>query len=237
MALYRDHAVVLRTWKLGEADRIVSLHTHDHGKVRGVAKGCVDQVQVRGSARTAEPRHDSALPGQGRPRHDHPGRDRRPFRLAALDPDRFAAHRHCSKRSTRLRKIANPIRNCTSCWSGLAHARSERFAVGRRCVFLKLLDHEGVMPQLEACVSCGEDNPIVAFDPVEGGCCVVTAAGVARSRLRPSRPFVAFSAGAAVCSRTGRSSYGEVDILATLLMEHHLERRLRAVAVLDQTQY
>ena len=27
MALYRDHAVVLRTWKLGEADRIVSLHT------------------------------------------------------------------------------------------------------------------------------------------------------------------------------------------------------------------
>ena len=30
---------------------------------------------------------------------------------------------------------------------------------------------------------------------------------------------------------------GEVDILATLLMEHHLERRLRAVAVLDQTQY
>ena len=41
MALYRDHAVVLRTWKLGEADRIVSLHTHDHGKVR-VAKGCVE---------------------------------------------------------------------------------------------------------------------------------------------------------------------------------------------------
>ena len=30
---------------------------------------------------------------------------------------------------------------------------------------------------------------------------------------------------------------GEVDILATLLMEHHLERLLRAVAVLDQTQY
>ena len=30
---------------------------------------------------------------------------------------------------------------------------------------------------------------------------------------------------------------GEVDLLATALMEHHLERRLRAVAVLDQTQY
>ena len=29
---------------------------------------------------------------------------------------------------------------------------------------------------------------------------------------------------------------GEVDLLATALMEHHLERRLRSVAVLDQTQ-
>ena len=39
MSLYRDVAIVLRSWKLGEADRIVSLHTRDHGKVRGVAKG------------------------------------------------------------------------------------------------------------------------------------------------------------------------------------------------------
>ena len=39
MSLYRDEAVVLRTWKLGEADRIVSLHTRVFGKVRGVAKG------------------------------------------------------------------------------------------------------------------------------------------------------------------------------------------------------
>ncbi|OWY58875.1 DNA repair protein RecO, partial [cyanobacterium TDX16] len=39
MALYRDHGIVLRTYKLGEADRIVSFITRDHGKVRGVAKG------------------------------------------------------------------------------------------------------------------------------------------------------------------------------------------------------
>jgi len=39
MSLYRDEAVVLRTWKLGEADRIVNLHTLAHGKVRAVARG------------------------------------------------------------------------------------------------------------------------------------------------------------------------------------------------------
>lgn len=39
MPLYRDEAVVLRTHKLGEADRIVTLLTRQHGKVRAVAKG------------------------------------------------------------------------------------------------------------------------------------------------------------------------------------------------------
>lgn len=39
MALYRDEGVVLRTAKLGEADRIVTLLTRGHGKVRAVAKG------------------------------------------------------------------------------------------------------------------------------------------------------------------------------------------------------
>ncbi len=37
--LYRDEGVVLRTIKLGEADRIVTLFTRGHGKVRAVAKG------------------------------------------------------------------------------------------------------------------------------------------------------------------------------------------------------
>ena len=39
MGLYRDEAVVLRTQKLGEADRIVSLLTRANGRVRAVAKG------------------------------------------------------------------------------------------------------------------------------------------------------------------------------------------------------
>ncbi len=39
MPLYRDEAIVLRTQKLGEADRIVTLLTRGHGRVRGVARG------------------------------------------------------------------------------------------------------------------------------------------------------------------------------------------------------
>jgi DNA repair protein RecO (recombination protein O) len=37
--LYTADALVLRTYKLGEADRIVVFLTRDRGKKRGVAKG------------------------------------------------------------------------------------------------------------------------------------------------------------------------------------------------------
>ncbi|PFG43624.1 DNA replication and repair protein RecO [Isoptericola jiangsuensis] len=39
MPLYRDDAIVLRTHKLGEADRIITFLTREHGKVRAVGRG------------------------------------------------------------------------------------------------------------------------------------------------------------------------------------------------------
>jgi len=39
MGLYRDEGVVLRTQKLGEADRIITLLTRSNGRVRAVGKG------------------------------------------------------------------------------------------------------------------------------------------------------------------------------------------------------
>jgi DNA repair protein RecO (recombination protein O) len=50
MALYRDQAVILRTTKLGEADRIITLFTKDHGRLRAVAKG-VRRTKSRFGAR------------------------------------------------------------------------------------------------------------------------------------------------------------------------------------------
>lgn len=50
MGLYRDEGVVLRTAKLGEADRIITLLTRQHGKVRAVAKG-VRRTKSRFGAR------------------------------------------------------------------------------------------------------------------------------------------------------------------------------------------
>ena len=47
---YRDDGVVLRTQKLGEADRIITLLTRQNGRVRAVAKGV--RRTPRATART-----------------------------------------------------------------------------------------------------------------------------------------------------------------------------------------
>ena len=68
---------MLRTIKLGEADRIVTIFTQGHGKVRAVAKGIrKTDEQVRRPARADEPRRAPVLPGP-RARHRDPGRDDR----------------------------------------------------------------------------------------------------------------------------------------------------------------
>ena len=50
MPLYRDQGVVLRTQKLGEADRIITLFTKEHGRIKAVAKG-VRRTKSRFGAR------------------------------------------------------------------------------------------------------------------------------------------------------------------------------------------
>ena len=59
MPLYRDEGVVLRTWKLGEADRIVVLFTQGPGQGAGRRQGGPqDEVAVR---RPLEPTSHVAL--------------------------------------------------------------------------------------------------------------------------------------------------------------------------------
>src|ERR1041384_3197369 len=65
MGLYRDEGIVLRTHKLGESDRIVSLYTRQRGKVRAVAKG-VRKTKSRFGARLEPPTHPQPLLYEGR---------------------------------------------------------------------------------------------------------------------------------------------------------------------------
>ena len=87
MPLYRDEAVVLRTHKLGEADRIITLLTRHHGRVRAVAKG-VRRTTSRWGSRLEPFTHvDLQLAGRPQPRRGHPGRDARRRSASGLGAD------------------------------------------------------------------------------------------------------------------------------------------------------
>ncbi len=62
---YRDDGVVLRTHKLGEADRIITLLTRHHGRVRAVAKG-VRRTKSRWGARLEPFTHVDVMIHNGR---------------------------------------------------------------------------------------------------------------------------------------------------------------------------
>jgi DNA repair protein RecO (recombination protein O) len=66
--LYRDDALVLRCQKLGEADRIVTLFTRRHGRVRAVGKG-VRRTTSRFGARLEPFGHIDVQIAEGRTLH------------------------------------------------------------------------------------------------------------------------------------------------------------------------
>ena len=68
--VYSDKGVVLRTYKLGESDRIVVLLTEANGKVRAVAKG-VRKTKSRFGSRL-EPFTELILPRPHQPADPKP---------------------------------------------------------------------------------------------------------------------------------------------------------------------
>src|SRR5579862_3037081 len=65
MHVFRDDGVVLRTQKLGEADRIITLLTRQNGRVRAVAKG-VRRTKSRWGARLEPFTHVDVMIHPGR---------------------------------------------------------------------------------------------------------------------------------------------------------------------------
>lgn len=235
-SLYRDTGVVLRTYKLGEADRIVVLATEHHGKVRAVAKG-VRKTRSKFGARLEPTSHVALQLYQGRQLDivtqaesiDH-------FRPIREDLDRFA---HATSMLEAVDQMSmereeNPAlyRMLVGALRTLAEHDSPLVVAA---FYWKLLAQEGFRPELDVCVGCGEDAELVAFDLEEGGAlCRVCRSGMplspeALDLLRAILGGQLVAALAVPASATTR----EVDQLATRAMEHHIERRLRSVRLLD----
>ena len=238
---YRDTAVVLRTYKLGEADRIVVLLTEENGKVRAVAKG-VRKTMSKFGARL-EPMSHVRL-------QLHRGREldivNQAESVESLSPmlatlDRASQGMAVLEAADQLALEREPNPQLYRMVVGVLRTIAERTSpLVVPAFYWKLLAAEGLGPQLDACVRCGETEDdgatFVAFDVAEGGVmCRTCRSGVPLSpaALGLLRDILGGRLNEALAVPESPATH-ELGVLATKALEHHIERRLRAVAMFER---
>jgi DNA repair protein RecO (recombination protein O) len=228
--------VVLRTHKLGEADRILVVLTNEHGKIRAVAKG-VRKPTSKFGGRLEPLAHVKLLVRVGRSLDvvaqaetiDH----FRPLRtdlsllthaMAMVEAvDQLAPEREPAPQLYRM------------LLGGLRTLAAGHAPLVVPAFYWKLLAADGVAPELEACVSCGAPGPLVAFSVEEGGVLCRTCrrgAAVSEAAVALLRRILGGDLVAALREPASAATH-EVEVLAVRSLEHHLERRLRSVALLE----
>jgi DNA repair protein RecO (recombination protein O) len=235
--LYRDEGVVLRTYKLGEADRIVVLFTRGHGKVRSVAKG-VRKTKSKFGSRLEPISHVALQLYEGRELDivtqveslDH-------FRAIRDDLDRIARASSMLEVVDQMVQEGGPNPRLYQMLIGALRALAEHNGpLVLPAFFWKLLALEGYLPILDACAECGATEPLVAFDFEAGGVlCADHRRGTAITpeALALMRRILGGQLGSALNEPESPATH-EVDHLATRAVEHHLERQLRSITVLDR---
>lgn len=222
--------MVLRTLRLGEADRIVTVLLEGAGKVRAVAKG------VR--------RTTSKLGGRVEPLVEVRGLFWRGRDLDVVSQiDAVDVHRRLREDLGRLSQALamaevvdgllpdrQPVPELLAMLLGaLRRLEADPWELVAPAFFLKLLVLEGSAPVVEACASCGATEPLVAFDLARGGVlCARCRQGQAVSpeALRLLRAVLGGRLASALSAAPTGATF-EVAALARSSVEHVLERRLR----------
>ncbi|MGE5762354.1 MAG: DNA repair protein RecO, partial [Mycobacterium leprae] len=174
MRLYRDEAVVLRTQKLGEADRIVTLLTQRHGRVRAVAKG-VRRTSSRFGARVEPFTHVDVQLYEGRELDIVTQVETRAAYGEDLvgDYPRYTAGTAILETAERLTaEEREPFLRLflllVAALRALAQAAHEPGPV-LDAFLLRALAAAGYAPAVDDCAGCGAPGPHRAFAPAAGG--------------------------------------------------------------------
>lgn len=239
MALYRERGVVLRTIKLGEADKIVTIATEGRGKVRAVAKG-VRKTKSRFGARLEPLTHVSLQLYEGRGDLDTitQAETVEAFRGVREDLDRLtqatalleAVDHLVQEKEENVRLLQMLLGALRTLDAGPAPMLVPAF-------FWKLLSQAGFRPLLDECASCGSVEELRAFDLEVGG---ILCRGCASGALRISpagldllRRILGGDLVAVLHEPASQAGY-EVENLGTRALEAHVERRMRSMHVLDR---
>ncbi|MGH3712373.1 MAG: DNA repair protein RecO, partial [Micromonosporaceae bacterium] len=172
--LYRDDAVVLRVQKLGEADRIVTLLTRRHGRVRAVAKG-VRKTTSRFGARLEPFGHIDVQLVEGRSLHIVTQVEGMALHGAiASDYPRYTAASAIAETAERLTPVEHEpsLRLFLLTLGALRVLADDEHPSGLvlDAYLLRAMSAAGWEPALLACAVCGERGPHRGFSVPAGGC-------------------------------------------------------------------
>ncbi len=234
--LYKDEGVVLRTIKLGEADRIVTLYTRRNGKVRAVAKG-VRKTKSRFGARLEPFTHVSLLIYRGRSLDTITQADiLTSFDTVRADYDslmRAAVLAEAVDKVTEEREGSVAVYGLLL--SGLAALGEGKGASVVPAFLVKLLSLAGFHPSLRVCAGCGRAAALQGFSARLGG---AVCEGCWREdkgavRLDPAR--IALLSGLLADDfgvDAPPEAVGELTGVLRRYAEYHLERPLRSLHLL-----
>lgn len=175
MSLYRDDGVVLRTQRLGEADRIVTVLTREQGRIRAVAKG-VRRTKSRFGGRLEPFTHVEAQFHAGRSLDVVTQVDVIAPYGARVVPDypRYTVGQAILEAAERLtaeerQPAPRQFLLLVGALRTLAGGEHDPELV-LDAFLLRSLAVAGYAPTLESCVQCGMPGPHRSFSVVAGGC-------------------------------------------------------------------
>lgn len=252
MPLYRDEAVVLRVHKLGEADRIVTLLTRRHGRVRAVGKG-VRRTTSKFGARLEPGSHIDVqlytrLPPEQRMPNGQRGLDvvQQTESLGtygaqlANDYPRWTAVSAICETAERLTDEGEPQLRLYLLVVGALRALVEREhdpSLVLDAFFIRAASMSGWEPALRECAKCSAPGPHAAFNVAAGGavCPDCRPAGSARPQPETVTLMSALLAGDwTAADATTRGARREASGLVAAHLQWHLERGLRSLPLVDR---
>jgi len=235
--LYSDEAVVLRTRKLAEADRIITLLTRRHGVVRAVAKG-VRRTSSKFGSRLEPFTHVDLQLAQGRnldtitqavtlsPYGGSIGVDYDRYTSASVmleTAERLVAE----EREPSLQQYLLLVGGLRSMAAG-EHRPADILA----SFLLRSMAVAGYAPSFDGCARCGLEGLHAAFHPAAGGllCADCRIPGAARPATETIVLLGALLAGDwAIVDNAEQRHRREARGLVTAYLNWHLEHGLRSL--------
>lgn len=235
--MIRDVGVVLRTVKLGEADRIVSILTKENGKVKGVAKG----ARKSGSKYSARLEVGSVVDFQWIPSK------RELVRITQTES--VASHRNIREDLDLLTAAARMLDAVDAlCEDNSAHEEladltikalstmdKEKTAYVCPAFLIRVLSLEGFEPDVSKCPSCSATENLGYFSLEQSAFFCTSCYRESMIKVHPhTRETIrAILEGktSAVLSNMSDEVANEVNSLAISMIEYHVGISMRAISI------